>query len=110
MSTEEKEMTHAHDTGEEVENNTRRDDVLENDVQVTGREFQRGSDFYNEDAGLRRRMAEQTFANNQRLFEQTMQQTDKLNSLGERTREDDRVALEDRDGLRFRDAAIHSSA
>ena len=99
-----------HDSGEERENDTRRDDVLENDVLAVGREFQRGSDAYAEDRSLRHRMAEQTVANNQRLFEQTFQQSDKLNDLETRRRERAEVQTDDRSGLQFRDAALHSTA
>jgi hypothetical protein len=95
---------------ESEENAERRDDVLENNVQVTGREFQRGSDGYAEDRDLRRRYAERSFAQESEMFDRRVQQLDKLNDLEARRRERSEVSTDDRDGLRFRDAAIHSTA
>ena len=99
-----------HDSGEAQENDERRDDGLENNQQVVVRDFLRGSDRDDEDRDLRRRMAEQTFANNQRLFEQSYQSDAKLNDLEARRRERAEVQTDDRSGLEFRDAATHSTA
>jgi len=88
-----------HDSGEERENDTRRDDGLERDFGVVGRDFMRGSDrndiLFSEYLADR---AENRKRDNE-LFDARM---------AARSRQES--AHEDRDGLRFRDAAIHSTA
>lgn len=103
-------MSQAHDYGEAEENDIRRDDHLEREFGVTGRDFQRGSDRDNQEYDLRRRMAEESFRRDSELFDARMSERNKLADLEARRRERAEVSSDDRDGLRFRDAAIHSTA
>ncbi len=117
-------MSQAHDYGEAEENDIRRDDHLEREFGVTGREFQRGSDSYAEMSGLRLEMMRKSFADSSEdrarrlaaedvlagreaeLFNERMLKSIAERGMAERTKEDDRVALEDRDIVRFRAASF----
>ena len=85
-----------HDVGEERENDTRRDDVLE-------REFNRGTDRNDQEYDLRRRMAEQSFQQSAELFNTRQVARDNQGAVS--GREDQAYS-----GLTFRDAAIHSTS
>lgn len=89
-------MAIEHDTGEERENDTRRDDVLE-------RDFGRASERDNQEYDLRRRMAEATFQRDGELFNERQRARDAQAAVSRREGEA-------YSGLTFRDAAIHSTA
>ena len=92
-----------HDFGEEVENDTRRDDHLEREFGDTGRDFVRGSDRNDE-------MFHTRMLRDGELFDARMADRRKMDGLAERRRERAEVQSDDRGGLEFRDAAIHSTA
>ena len=92
-----------HDFGEEVENDTRRDDGLENNQQVVVRDFQRGSDRNDEDRSVR-------LQRDQEMFDARMKRDSELFDARMAARNRLDVAHEDRDGLRFRDALEHSTS
>ena len=89
------------------ENNERRDDVLERDyIRSSDRNddvFQTREREHAEDRARR-------LSRDDEMFHIRMGQRDKLDDLEARRRERAEVATDDRDGLRFRDAAIHSTA
>lgn len=92
---------------ETQENNERRDDVLERQF-ITGQD--RDQDVW---AIREREHSEDRSRRLQRddeMFHIRMSQRDKLDDLEARRRERAEVESDDRDGLRFRDAAIHSTA
>lgn len=103
-------MAHEHDTGEEVENDTRRDDHLEREFGTTGRDFVRGSDRNDQLFAEYLRDRELSRQRDAELFDARMSARRNIDSLTERRRERAEVSSDDRDGLRFRDAAIHSTA
>ena len=88
-----------HDKGEEVENDTRRDDHLEREFGVTGRDFLRGSDrndiLFSEYLADRRKSRE-------REDDNVTARTDNRERMA--------VSRDERDSLRFRDATAHSTA
>lgn len=93
--------------GETQENNERRDDVLE-------RQFITGQDHAQDIWAIREREHSEDrarrLARDDEMFHIRMTQRDKLDDLEARRRERAEVESDDRDGLRFRDAAIHSTA
>ncbi len=89
-------MAAGHDLGEEIENDTRRDDVLESD-------FIRHSDRNNQEYDLRRRMAEQSFQQSAELFNTRQKARDAQAAVT--AREEQSYS-----GLTFRDASAHSTA
>lgn len=96
-------MPQAHDNGEAEENDIRRDDNLE-------REFARGSDRNDQMFSEFMRDRELSRQRDAELFDARMSDRRKMDALAERRRERAEVSSDDRDGLRFRDAAIHSTA
>ena len=84
--------------------------VLRRNEAVIDRDFLRGSDRDNIEYDLRRRMAEVAFQRDGELFDRRLRERDKLDDLESRRRERSEVSGDDRDGLRFRDAAMHSTA
>lgn len=91
------------DIGEKVENDDRRDDQLEREFGNGSRDFVRGSD--RNDEMFHVRMQRDT-----ELFDARMGDRRKIDGLAERRRERSEVQADDRAGLEFRDAAIHSTA
>lgn len=101
------EIHELHTNDEAEENAQRRDDVLE-------RQFISGQDHAQDIWAIREREHSEDRARrlsrDDEMFHVRMSQRDKLDDLEARRRERAEVESDDRDGLRFRDAAIHSTA